>query len=478
MTAPDVRDPLRLGVTGQAEAVAAGRITAAELLEATLARIEALDPALNAFSVVLADAARAEAARRDTAQSEGEPLGPLHGVPVAIKEENAVAGAVTTFGGAANRTPVAEDGHVTRRLREAGAVVVGKTTMPEFGIYPFTESARYGLTCNPWQPDRTPGGSSGGTAVAVASGMVAVGIGGDGGGSIRIPSACCGLFGLKPSRGLVSPAPSSDLWRALGVVGPLTRTVRDSARVYDVIRGNQPGDRFTAPAPAGTFEEAALLSGEGAQRRLRVGWSVTSQTPGVKPAPEHVAAVEETATLLAGLGHDVVELDPRYPDVTSAFLPQLFAGIRDEAEAVEDRGRLEPRTKQALAMGLWARDRVVRRAEARGERLAALVDERIFARCDVLLTPAIGPRPPEIPVLGRKPAPLAMLAARPMVAWTALWNVTGHPAATVPAGVADDGLPVAVQIVARRHQDTTLLSLAAQVESVRPWVDVWPALVR
>ncbi|QIK68377.1 amidase [Nocardioides sp. HDW12B] len=467
-------DPTRGGVVAQAEAVAASRLTASDLLEQTLARIEALDPTLNAFTVVLTEQARAEAAERDVAQQRGDALGPLHGVPVAIKEENVVAGTVTTLGGSANRTPATEDGHVTRLLREAGAVVVGKTNMPEFGLFPFTESVAHGITRNPWRTTHTPGGSSGGTAAAVASGMVAVGIGGDGGGSIRIPSACCGLFGLKPSRGLVSSAPLGDLWQALGTVGPLTRSVLDSAVVYDVIRGNEPVDRWTAPEPPSSYAEAARLSADGAQRRLRVGWSTTPHTRGMRPAPEHVAAVEETAALLEGLGHEVVEIDPRYPDATAAFLPQLFAGIRDEAALVEDRSRLEPRIKQTVAMGAWARPAVVRRAIARGDRLADRVDERVFSRCDVLLTPTLAERPPQTPVLGRKPAPVALLRSMPMIAYTALWNVTGHPAAALPTGIADDGLPVSVQLVGRRFDEVTLFALAAQIESVRPWADRWP----
>jgi amidase len=473
-TAAAAADPTRLGVTGQAEAVASGSLSSTALATAVLARIEHVDPGVNAFTVVLADEARSEAAARDEALARGEDLGPLHGVPVAIKEENVVAGTVTTFGGAANRTPAPADGHVTRRLREAGAVVVGKTNMPEFGIYPFTESRHHGITRNPWRTDRSPGGSSGGTAAAVATGMVPVAVGGDGGGSIRIPAACCGLFGLKPSRGLVSCAPAPDLWQALGTVGPLTRSVLDSAVVYDVIRGNQPGDRWTAPTPATAYADAARLVPAASQRRLRIGWSAKPATRGMRPDAAHVTAVEETAALLEGLGHEVVEIDPRYPDATAAFLPQLFAGIRDEAALVEDRGRLETRTKQALTMGAWARPGVVRRAVRHGERVADTVDERVFSRFDVLLTPTIAARPPAVPVLGREPAPVALLRALPMIAYTAIWNVTGHPAASLPAGTGDDGLPLAVQLVGRRHDEATLFALSAQVESVRPWGDVWP----
>jgi amidase len=217
-----VTDPEQLlssGAEAQARAVAAGETTAVDLVEAALARIEQHDPLLNAFTRVLADEARVEAAARDAWQARGKPLGALHGVPVAIKDEYDVAGTVTSYGGDANRTPALRDGEVVRRLREAGAVVVGKTVMPEFGAWPFTEPRRFGATRNPWVPGHTPGGSSGGSAAAVASGMVSVAIGGDGGGSIRIPSACCGLFGLKPTRGRVSTYPSTNLWGALGTVG-------------------------------------------------------------------------------------------------------------------------------------------------------------------------------------------------------------------------------------------------------------------
>src|SRR3954453_14205949 len=248
---------------------AAGEATVADVVEASLGRIQRRHPGLNAFSVVLAEQARADAARLDAQRGAGGQGVPLHGGPVAIKEEIDVAGCVTTFGGRGNSTPAAEDGEVVRRLRQAGALVVGKTRMPEFGQWPFTESVDGGITRNPWDRSRTPGGSSGGTAAAVALGMVPVAIGGDGGGSIRIPSACSGLFGLKPTRGRVTSHPYPHLWWALGTTGPLARTVLDSALVYDVIRGNTAGDLFTAPEPSTSFI-AAAGSDSGT---LRIGWS-------------------------------------------------------------------------------------------------------------------------------------------------------------------------------------------------------------
>jgi amidase len=441
-----------------------GEASALSVTEACLARIAERDPHLNAFSVVLAEEARARAGQLDADREAGAGLGALHGVPVAIKEELDVAGCVTTFGGRGNSTPATKDGEVVRRLREAGAVIIGKTRMPEFGQWPFTESVDGGLTRNPWDPTRTPGGSSGGTAVAVAAGMVPVGIGGDGGGSIRIPSACCGLFGLKPERGRVSSAPMEHLWWALGTVGPLSRTVLDAAIVYDVIRGSAPGDRFHAGEPRVSFVEAATTPPE----RLRVGWSVRPVARGVRPDPQHVRAVQDMAHLLTDLGHDVRELDVRWPDPTAAFVPQFFGGVRAEADEVEHFERLERRTRQVYRLGAWARRPVLDRALRAGERVGARVNQ-VFDDVDVVLTPTIAHRPGPLGRLERGGPVTAALRSMPMIAYAALWNVAGNPAASVPAGTGSDGLPLAVQLVGRHDDEPTLLGLAAELEQTQPW---------
>lgn len=445
-----------------------GELSARAVVEESLARIESLDPRLHAFTVVLADQARAEADARDTSRAAGEPSGPLHGVPVAIKEELDVAGCVTTFGGRANSTPVVEDGEVVRRLREAGAVIVGKTAMPEFGSFPFTESEATGYTLNPWDESRSPGGSSGGSAVAVATGMVPVAIGGDGGGSIRVPSSFCGLFGLKSQRGRVTTSPHRHLWWALGVVGPLTRSVADSALVYDAIRGNLPTDLFRASGDASFVEAAGRDPG-----RLRVGWSVKVPTPGIRNDPYHVRAVRETADLLAGLGHDVREVRPRYPDPTSAFVPQFFAGIRTEADEVEHYDRLERRTRETYRLGSWVRPGVrewaLRRTDAYSRKL-----NRVFDDIDVLLTPVTAHRPPALGIVMGKGTVRSSLSSMPTITYLVPWNLAGNPAAAVPCGIADDGLPVAVQLVGRTDDEATLLSVSAQLERARPF-PVWDA---
>lgn len=448
------------GVAETADRIRAGELTAVQAVEACLKAIDRDDPELNAFSVVLTERALAEAAERDAAE---QPLGPLHGVPIAIKEENDVEGCVTTFGGRANTTPAAADSEVVRRLRAAGAVIVGKTSMPEFGAWPYTEPISLGPTRNPWDVGFTPGGSSGGTAAAVAAGMVPVGIGGDGGGSIRIPASFCGVFGLKPQRGRVTTAPNPHLWWSLGTLGPLTRTVLDSALVYDVINGSLDTDLYRA-GDAGSFVEAAGRE----PGRLRIGWTVKGTSPGVRPHPLHVQAVQDTARLLTELGHDVREADVRLPDPTAAFVPQFFAGIRTEADAVEHYDRLEPSIRQAYRLGSWVRPRVVDWALRQTEKVSAKANHA-FDKYDVLLTPVTANRPPKVGVLKGVNVLTAALKSQPAITYTALWNVTGNPAAAVPCGLGPDGLPLSVQLVGRLDDEPTLLSLSAQLESARPW---------
>ncbi len=447
-------------VSETARLTSEGDLTTRIVVDETLERIAALDPDLNAFSVVLADEARAEALALAGRRSVP---GPLHGVPIAIKEELDVAGSVTTFGGEGNSTPAAADCELVARLRAAGAVIVGKTTMPEFGAWPFTEGSSRGVTRNPWDRTRTPGGSSGGTAAAVSSGMVPVAIGGDGGGSIRIPSAICGLFGLKPQRGRVTSAPHEHLWWSLGTTGPLARSVLDAAIVYDVIRGNSDTDRFRA-GPVGSFAAAARRS----PGSLRIGWSTKPVTRGIKPDPIHVAAVEETARLLATLGHDVREIDPAYPDPTAAFVPQFFAGIRSEADTVEHYDRLERRTRETYRLGTFATPRVIEWAIRAGEKVSVKAN-RVFDRVDVLLTPSIAHRPARVGVIDGRGTLASSLLAMPPIAYAALWNVAGNPAASVPCGIADDGLPVGIQLVGPTDGEELLLSLSAQLEEARPW---------
>ncbi|HWF71764.1 MAG TPA: amidase [Solirubrobacteraceae bacterium] len=465
----DEADIAYAGVAGQAELIRTKQISAVELTRALLARIERLDPTLNAFRIVLHEEALTEAGARD---STPDSQGPLHGVPIAIKDELDVAGELTTFGGAARTKPATEDSEPVRRLRAAGAIIIGKTRMPEFGQWPFTESAAGGYTRNPWDITKTPGGSSGGTAAAVAAGLTAAGMGGDGGGSIRIPAACCGLFGLKPQRGRVSAAPAPDLWHALGTVGPLTRSVRDCALIYDVIRGNLPSDRYRANEPEMSFEQAAT---EVPARRLRIAVSTRPSARGVRLAPEQHAALHSTAKALSDLGHDVCEIDLRYPPLEPAFVPQFYGGVRDEAALVERPDLLERRTRQTLAIARAFPPPTVKAAVRHGERLAKRINA-VFDDHDLLLTPTLPAPPRSVGVLDGIGSLHASLRAVPYVAYTAVWNVCGNPAASIPAGFTPSGLPLAAQLVAPPHDEPTLLAVAAQLERAAPWADRLPPL--
>ncbi|UGT61444.1 amidase [Nocardia asteroides] len=456
------------GVAETAAEVRAGKTTAAEAVDQALERIERAEPRLRAFPLVLAERARAEAAERDARQAAGAPLGPLHGVPIAVKDELDVAGAPTGYGGvAAGSGPAAADAEVVRRLRAAGAVIVGKTAMPEFGIWPYTESAAVGHTRNPWSARHTPGGSSGGSAAAVAAGLVPAATGADSGGSIRIPAACCGVFGLKPQRGRVSSAPRPDLWGALGTIGVLTRTVADSALLYDVLAGTVAADRWHAPAPTSSYTD--LEPGP----RLRIGLLLRTGAPGITAAPSCVAAVRETAEALAGLGHEIVEDRYRLPDPTDAFLPQVINGVRVDARRMPHPELLEPRTRAVIRLGrVTVPPAVLRWSERRGERLTARVNG-LFDRYDLLLTPTLAGPPPPIGRLDGTGMVRATLRTVPMIAYTALWNVCGNPAAAVPAGFAD-GLPRSVQLVGPPNDEHTVLRVAAELERVRPWTAVPP----
>src|ERR671930_194073 len=292
--------------------VRSGEIAPRELVEVYLERVERLDPMLNAFRVVMAERALAEAQQAEARRKQGEQR-PLLGVPIAIKDDTDVAG------------------EVVRRLRAAGAIVIGKTQVPELTAQPFTETIAFGTTRNPWSLERTPGGSSGGSAAAVAAGLVGAALGSDGAGSIRIPSACCGLFGVKPSRGRVSNAPAAEGWRGLGVRGPIARTVADAALFLDACHGAIDTDAVRAPAPAGAFAAAAGRAPE----KLRVAVSL-KMPPGnvVRVHPELRQATLDTADLLRSLGHDVIERDPDYsPLVGSNVTLRFLRGVADDAEA-------------------------------------------------------------------------------------------------------------------------------------------------
>ena len=449
------------GAARQADLLRAGELSSRELVEGYLARIEKLDPTLNAFRLVYSERALAEAEQADARLRAGDER-PLLGVPVAVKDNVDVAGDVSCFGTRSPRAPASADSEVVRRLRGAGAVLLGRTHMPELAIWPFTESASWGITRNPWRADRTCGGSSGGSAAAVAAGLAPVALGSDGGGSIRIPAACCGLFGLKPSRGRVSLAPLPDHWHGLSVLGPLARSVADSALFLDAV---------AAVAPDVPFMEAA----RGEPGRLRVAFS--SKPPiAARMADSVVRALHGTADLLRSLGHEVVEHEPDYGEIRTLFGPRWVRGIYDDSrELVAGTGQVERRTRQMAALGRITSPALVERAR-RGEGALVARLAPTFDRFDVLLTPALAAPPVEAGRWEGLGAPRTFLGVAAWTPGTATWNVTGQPAAALPAGFTDDGLPLAVQLVGRQNDEQTLIALSAQIERERPWADRRPDL--
>ncbi len=436
-------------------------------MELCLRRIEALDPALNAFRTTLAEQALAEA--DTTAGSDGL----LAGVPIAIKDDMAVRGQPTTRGSRSFGPPQPADAEALRRLRAAGAIPIGITNVPELTIWPWTISEANGTTRNPWDTTRTPGGSSGGSAAAVAAGMVPCATGSDGGGSIRIPASCCGLVGMKPSRGRVSMAPAREGWFGLSVFGALARTVRDSALLLDVMHGAIATDAHSAPPFSGKYVESAAKP----PGRLRIALS-RKVPPGLiaKLAADQRGAWEQTGRALADLGHEVAERDPKYGMAQLEFVQTWLRGIYEESREVPDGSQLEPLTRQMTVAGqrlVPARrvEKVLAKRPATTARILALWDE-----IDVLVTPGLATTAIAAEGAFGKPAPLAIDRAARFMPFTPIFNLTGQPAVTIPAGFGGDGLPLSVQLVGRPGAEDVLYALAGQIEAAHPWAEHRPPL--
>jgi len=453
------------GLVEQAAALASGAVSSRELTERSLERIEATQPTLNAFRIVCAEQALAAADEADRRLAAGE-REPLLGVPVAIKDDVDLSGHGTPFGCAGEHRPAERDAEPVRRLREGGAIVVGKTNAPEVGQWHFSETEAFGVTRNPWQPEHTPGGSSGGAAAAVAAGIVAGAMGSDGAGSIRIPAAWTNLVGLKPQRGRVSTWPDAEAFNGLSCYGPLTRGVADSALMLDVLAGNVPADRHHVPAPPEPFADAAAR----APGRLRIALSFATPIGATnKLDAEHRAAVEGLAASLAELGHEVESRDPGYGLVGAALIPRGMSAVDAWLSEREiDRAQLEPRTRVHARMG-----RLLSGAPARAARAAELPLRRrmgaIFGDFDLVLTPTTAQAPPRIDHFKGRGYWATSTAASATCPFAWPWNVVGWPAISVPAGFTAAGLPIGAQLVAPAEGEALLLSLAAQLEQARGW---------
>jgi len=457
---------------GLAGLIRTGAVSAGEVMAAAIARAEAVNPALNAIVHAAYDEA--------LAATPGD--GPFAGVPFVVKDLGcAQAGRPMTLGSRYLADfRAAEDSELWRRLAAAGVVAIGRTNAPEWGLSVTTEPALYGPTRNPWAAERSPGGSSGGTAAAVAAGIVPWGHANDGGGSIRIPASACGLFGLKPTRARTPAGPArSEGWCGMAIDHAITVSVRDSAALLDAVAGPEPGAPYAAPASARPFrDEVGAPPG-----RLRI--ALTAEPfDAVAVDPECVAAVEDAARLCAELGHEVVEARPDFdlaPYNTAKFVVVAANLAADLAEMALIRGRapgpgeLEPATRAIAGMSRMIDGAGLLAAIRRLQGVARSVG-RFFTDFDVLLTPT----------LARPPAPLGTIRSDvedletlgrmhgPFIAFTALFNVTGQPAMSVPLHVSAEGLPIGVQFAGRFGDEATLFRLAAQLEEARPWAQHLP----
>lgn len=448
-----------------------------ELVDTMLATIERRNPQLNAYVLVLAEQARAQARESEARIARGEARA-LEGVPVAIKDNVHLRGTPMTQASlAVNDRESEQDSAVVARLRDAGAVFLGKTNLPELGTLPSTENTRFGATRNPWDTSRTAGGSSGGAASAVAGEMAVAAHGNDAGGSLRIPSACTGLFAIKPTRGRISHAPGGEPPFAMNVEGFITRTVADTALLLDVASGPEPGDPFAAPAPARPFADEVGAS----PGRLRIGF--TAEAPLDVPVDDvYLRALHQAAALCEEQGHQVEEFTPPWRDDSLFDLFNViwaaYFGAKVEAvlEGGGDAEKLEP-----LNRALWEASKQITSAQywRASERMESVVRGIVRAQrdYDVILTPALAKPPLPLGELfaGVENDPTApLLNAALFTPYTVPANLAGQPAANLPL-FEEDGLPVGVQAIAHQGGEATLIRLASQLEAARPWASRRPA---
>jgi amidase len=459
------------GLARQAEMVRAGEVSPTELVGQSLERIDQIDPQLNAFRKVFADKAMLEAEQAEARRSAGDKR-PLLGVPIAIKDEIDVVGEVNLHGTDAFEEPAKADSEVVRRLREAGAIIVGLTLLPELAICGFTESATYGVTRNPWNPQRTPGGSSGGSASAVAAGLVPVASAGDGAGSIRIPAACCGLFGLKPTRGRVSLAPKLEGWRGMVVEGCVSRSVMDTALWLDIVSGGST-EAEAPPPPERPFVDSVKRS----PGKLKIGWSTLAPRALAPPnvSDEVKGATEEAAAFLATLGHDVSRRDPDWGRVGDTITARFLKGVAETVEEVPLPERLERRTRGFGKLGGLLPEALYEKAIANRPAEVARINA-VFDDVDVLVTPVMGGTALPIRRWQGRSALHTVLGMSRFYPYCVPWNHLGNAAMSIPFGLGADGMPLAIQIIGRRESEPLLLSLAAQIEAERPWAGLRPPI--
>ncbi|MBS4727144.1 amidase [Mycobacterium sp. SM1] len=459
-------------LTDQLYQLANGEVTSEELVRRSLHAINLSQPTLNAFRVVLTESALADAAEADRRRAAGD-TAPLLGVPIAVKDDVDIAGVPTAFGTLGYVPPATADAEVVRRLKAAGAVIVGKTNTCELGQWPFTSGPGFGHTRNPWSRIHTPGGSSGGSAAAVAAGLVTAAIGSDGAGSVRIPAAWTHLVGIKPQRDRISTWPLPEAFNGVTVHGVLARTVADAALVLDAASGNVEGDRHKPP-PLTVSDYVGTAPGP-----LKIAMSTQFPFTGFRASlhPEIRAALHHVAGQLERLGHTVVPANPDYGVRLSwDFLCRATAGLLDWAERLGHDIRWDPRTVANMRLGRLLSESALRAALAR-EAADRLRVGSIFLYVDVVLAPTTAQPPPLVHAfdgLGGWATDRLMISACP-VTWP--WNLLGWPAINIPAGFTSTGLPIGVQLMGPANSEGILVSLAAELEAFCGWAtkqpDVW-----
>ncbi|MDL4819535.1 amidase [Actinomadura opuntiae] len=456
-----------LSALEQAAAVRAGEVAPVELVRHYLARIERLDERYGAFVTVTAEQAVAQA---ETMTGRSEHPAPLSGVPTAIKDLTPTADVPTGYGSRAFADHVpGRDAHVVSLLRRGGMISLGKTNTPEFGLCCYTDNDLAGPARNPWDRARTSGGSSGGAATAVALGLAPVAHGSDGGGSVRIPASCCGLFGLKTSRGRISAGPDAAEVNGLAVQGPLARTVRDAAAMLDLMAVPMPGDpHWAPPLPAG---ETFLGHAGREPGRLRIGRYAKPAAPGIDVDPACVEAWEHASRLLEDLGHEVEDIPtPFGPEVSDFFITVWGVQSLGHTVDADDEEKLRPVTRAWREYGRRI-DGAAHAAAIAGMQRAARAAVEATARYDAVLTPTLAALPQPVEFFDEKDTdPLDNLRRQSAFsAFTSVYNMTGQPAANLPLHRTGDGLPVGVSLVGRPAGEANLLALCAQVEAAAPW---------
>ena len=474
-----------LDATAQAELVESGEVEPAELVAAAVERAGRLNPVIN--SIIHEFFAEA------VDQAPQAPAGPFRGVPFLMKDLGAALSGQPTYMGMKFlkdldfRSPV--DTYLGARFRDAGLVTIGKTNTPELGILPTTEPLTYGATRNPWNLGHSPGGSSGGSGAAVAAGIVPIAHANDGGGSIRIPASCCGLVGLKPSRGRTSQGPLvGDTMSGLVEELIVARSVRDVAGVLDAVHGPAPGDPYSAPAPQRPYLEELSATSEG----LRIGMTITPYID-LEPDPEVQVAAKAAAKMLTDLGHEVDEQTPEapaaqsgLPDPAQTFMARWYVGQTltfQQLEMVTGRS-IGPDDVEPLTWEMAERGKAITGPEYLGavtmhQAIGRMLGDWFATGHDLMLTPTLAETPPalgEFPTTGPDPFE-AMRRAESMGAFTALINATGNPAISLPLHTSESGLPVGVQLIAPYGREDLLIRVAAQLEGAHPWADRRPEAV-